>query len=166
MTSLETDVITISTVLNRLENLDTDTYIIAFGPNDKQFIATPNGYAAYISSLPRIFTTPLTALQHSPTRKGPRQSCWNRCQESHLGFDRRSPRVLVLLFSADKRFCCYTSWRGRSRPPTRVHSADQQVGPTLGYPARSIRTRRCFRRMESDRMGVLQHPRSCAQSAL
>jgi hypothetical protein len=48
MTSLETDAITISTVLNRLENLETDTYIIAFGPKDKQFIATPNGYAAYV----------------------------------------------------------------------------------------------------------------------
>lgn len=35
-----------SIALNRLEKLSTDEYIIAFGPNRRQFFATPHGYAA------------------------------------------------------------------------------------------------------------------------
>jgi hypothetical protein len=36
----------VSTALDRLEKLGTDEYIIAFGPNGRQFFATPNGYSA------------------------------------------------------------------------------------------------------------------------
>lgn len=36
----------VSTALGRLETPATDNYIVAFGPNGRQFIATPNGYSA------------------------------------------------------------------------------------------------------------------------
>ncbi|KAJ4309702.1 hypothetical protein N0V94_008800 [Neodidymelliopsis sp. IMI 364377] len=36
----------VSTALDRLEKLGTDDYIIAFGPNGRQFFATPNGCSA------------------------------------------------------------------------------------------------------------------------
>ncbi|KAJ4991584.1 hypothetical protein SVAN01_02965 [Stagonosporopsis vannaccii] len=32
--------------LDRLDKLDPDQYIVAFGPNGRQFLATPNGYSA------------------------------------------------------------------------------------------------------------------------
>lgn len=35
-----------SIALTRLEKLGTDEYIVAFGPNGKQFFATPSGYSA------------------------------------------------------------------------------------------------------------------------
>ncbi|KAJ4337780.1 hypothetical protein N0V95_008238 [Ascochyta clinopodiicola] len=35
-----------TTALDRLDKLGTDEYIIAFGPNGRQFFATPNGYSA------------------------------------------------------------------------------------------------------------------------
>jgi hypothetical protein len=38
----------ISTALARLEKLQPDKYIIAFGPSGKQFIGSPNGYSAYV----------------------------------------------------------------------------------------------------------------------
>jgi hypothetical protein len=37
-----------ATALSRLENLQPDKYIIAFGPGGKQFIGSPNGYSAYV----------------------------------------------------------------------------------------------------------------------
>ncbi|KAF1848906.1 uncharacterized protein K460DRAFT_304513 [Cucurbitaria berberidis CBS 394.84] len=40
------DVVVIATALTRLENLAADEYIIAFGPDGKQFCGTPNGYSA------------------------------------------------------------------------------------------------------------------------
>jgi methylenetetrahydrofolate dehydrogenase (NADP+)/methenyltetrahydrofolate cyclohydrolase/formyltetrahydrofolate synthetase len=40
------DAVMVSTALGRLEKLRTDEYIIAFGPNGRQFFATPNGYSA------------------------------------------------------------------------------------------------------------------------
>ena len=36
----------VSTALGRLETPSTDNYIVAFGPNGRQFFATPNGYSA------------------------------------------------------------------------------------------------------------------------
>lgn len=36
----------VSAALGRLEKPKTDEYIIAFGPNGRQFFATPNGYSA------------------------------------------------------------------------------------------------------------------------
>jgi hypothetical protein len=35
-----------SQVLQRLEKFATDEYVIAFGPDQKQFVGTPNGYLA------------------------------------------------------------------------------------------------------------------------
>jgi hypothetical protein len=35
-----------SIALNRLDNLDVDEYIIALGPDSRQFLGTPNGYSA------------------------------------------------------------------------------------------------------------------------
>ena len=46
MASVTTDATLISTVLDRLERLDANTYTIAFGPGGKQFLGTPNGYSA------------------------------------------------------------------------------------------------------------------------
>jgi hypothetical protein len=48
MSSVNTDSNIISTVLDRLQNLEPDKYIIAFGPGGKQFIGTPNGYSARV----------------------------------------------------------------------------------------------------------------------
>jgi methylenetetrahydrofolate dehydrogenase (NADP+)/methenyltetrahydrofolate cyclohydrolase/formyltetrahydrofolate synthetase len=48
MSSVNTNSNIISTVLDRLQNLEPDKYIIAFGPNGKQFIGTPNGYSAQV----------------------------------------------------------------------------------------------------------------------
>jgi hypothetical protein len=36
----------VSTALDRLEIPSIDNYIVAFAPNGRQFIATPNGYSA------------------------------------------------------------------------------------------------------------------------
>ncbi|KAF9697563.1 hypothetical protein EKO04_004183 [Ascochyta lentis] len=47
MADLDTpEAVTTTTALSRLEKLGTDEYIIAFGPNGRQFFATPNGYSA------------------------------------------------------------------------------------------------------------------------
>jgi hypothetical protein len=46
MASFNTDTSLTSAVLSRLENLQIDEYIIAFGPHGQQFIGTPNGYSA------------------------------------------------------------------------------------------------------------------------
>lgn len=40
------DVAKAAAALDRLDKLDTDTYIVAFGPNGRQFLAAPNGYSA------------------------------------------------------------------------------------------------------------------------
>jgi methylenetetrahydrofolate dehydrogenase (NADP+)/methenyltetrahydrofolate cyclohydrolase/formyltetrahydrofolate synthetase len=44
--SLNTDPDLITNVLSRLENRGLNEYIIAFGPEGRQFLATPNGYSA------------------------------------------------------------------------------------------------------------------------
>lgn len=36
----------VAAALDQLDKLDPDTYIVAFGPNGRQFLATPNGYCA------------------------------------------------------------------------------------------------------------------------
>jgi len=46
MASVTTDPDLISTILNRLEPLMADDYVLAFGPEGRHFFATPNGYAA------------------------------------------------------------------------------------------------------------------------
>jgi len=46
MASLNTDPNLLPDVLKHLKPLDQDRYILAFGPEGKQFVATPNGYAA------------------------------------------------------------------------------------------------------------------------
>jgi methylenetetrahydrofolate dehydrogenase (NADP+)/methenyltetrahydrofolate cyclohydrolase/formyltetrahydrofolate synthetase len=43
MAFVNTDSGLLATILNRLEPLD-DDYVLAFGPEGKQFFATPNGY--------------------------------------------------------------------------------------------------------------------------
>ncbi|KZM27371.1 uncharacterized protein EKO05_0010475 [Ascochyta rabiei] len=40
------EAVTIATALGRLDKLKTDEYITAFGPDGRQFFATPNGYSA------------------------------------------------------------------------------------------------------------------------
>lgn len=42
------DAIMVATALDRLKKLSTDEYIIAFGPNGRQFFASPNGYSACV----------------------------------------------------------------------------------------------------------------------
>lgn len=37
------------TALDGLERLGTDEYIVAFGTDNRSFIATPNAYAAYVT---------------------------------------------------------------------------------------------------------------------
>lgn len=46
MSNPSPDDVMVSTALDSLEKPHTDQYIIAFGPNGRQFFATPNGYAA------------------------------------------------------------------------------------------------------------------------
>lgn len=46
MASFETDPAMISYLLSRPEKLGRDEYIVAFGPDGRQFIGTPRGYAA------------------------------------------------------------------------------------------------------------------------
>jgi hypothetical protein len=47
MAEVETsDADLVSTALDRLEIPPIDNYVVAFGPNGRQFIATPNGYSA------------------------------------------------------------------------------------------------------------------------
>jgi hypothetical protein len=47
MAEVETsDADLVSTALDRLETPTINNYIIAFGPNGRQFIATLNGYSA------------------------------------------------------------------------------------------------------------------------
>ena len=47
MAAVETsDADLVSTALGRLDTPAIDNYIVAFGPNGRQFIATPNGYSA------------------------------------------------------------------------------------------------------------------------
>jgi hypothetical protein len=43
---VDTDPVLISMALDRVENVSADNYLIVFGPEGKQFVATPNGYAA------------------------------------------------------------------------------------------------------------------------
>ena len=38
--------VNISAALTRLDPLGSDEYFIAFGPSDRQFCGTPNGYSA------------------------------------------------------------------------------------------------------------------------
>jgi|TARA_R110002003_G_scaffold117_23_gene10509 hypothetical protein len=91
MSSIKTDANTISSVLERLGKLQNNQYIVAFGPNGKQFIGTPNGYSAYdlvaarsLASMCKL-TLP---VQDSLTFQGPGRACWLRCQEGSLGFIR------------------------------------------------------------------------------
>jgi len=46
MTNRSPDDVMASTALARLQKPSIDEYVIAFGPNGRQFFATPNGYAA------------------------------------------------------------------------------------------------------------------------
>jgi hypothetical protein len=46
MSSVLPDTAIISAALDRLEPLEPDKYIIAFGSYSEQFIGTPNGYKA------------------------------------------------------------------------------------------------------------------------
>jgi methylenetetrahydrofolate dehydrogenase (NADP+)/methenyltetrahydrofolate cyclohydrolase/formyltetrahydrofolate synthetase len=46
MASTTTDPELIATLLNRLERLNSDEYVLAFGPAGKHFFAGPDGYAA------------------------------------------------------------------------------------------------------------------------
>jgi hypothetical protein len=48
MSTTREDANRVSTALARLEKLQPDKYIIAFGPGGKQFIGSPNGYSAYV----------------------------------------------------------------------------------------------------------------------
>jgi methylenetetrahydrofolate dehydrogenase (NADP+)/methenyltetrahydrofolate cyclohydrolase/formyltetrahydrofolate synthetase len=48
MSTLQADPDVMSTALSRLENLQPDEYIVAFGSGGKQFIGSPNGYPAYV----------------------------------------------------------------------------------------------------------------------
>ncbi|KAF2623885.1 hypothetical protein BU25DRAFT_349118 [Macroventuria anomochaeta] len=65
MANLDTpDAVIVSTALGRLEKLSTDEYIISFGPNDRQFFATPNGYSA--TQLPMTVLGHISAM---PVRK-------------------------------------------------------------------------------------------------
>lgn len=40
------DTTIVSAVLDRLQHLNADNYVLAFGPDGRQFFATPNGYSA------------------------------------------------------------------------------------------------------------------------
>jgi hypothetical protein len=46
MFSLRANANHIPLILSPLEKFETDKYLIAFGPDSKQFVATPNGYTA------------------------------------------------------------------------------------------------------------------------
>jgi hypothetical protein len=46
MASTSSDTIINNAALNRLDVLDADQYIIALGPEGRQFLGTPNGYSA------------------------------------------------------------------------------------------------------------------------
>lgn len=43
---VDSDPVVVSTALDTLQNLDADQYLIVFGPDGRQFIASPNGYSA------------------------------------------------------------------------------------------------------------------------
>ena len=76
MTNLSPDDVMASTALARLQTPSTDEYVIAFGPNGRQFFATPNGYAALVppgSLIGELLTTnsvqlPLAVLGHILTK--------------------------------------------------------------------------------------------------
>lgn len=46
MSFFESDSAFISMALDRVENLSANEYLIVFGPDGKQFLATPNGCSA------------------------------------------------------------------------------------------------------------------------
>lgn len=46
MSSINTDTNLITNALSRLKRLDVNQYIIALGPDNRQFVATCNGYSA------------------------------------------------------------------------------------------------------------------------
>jgi hypothetical protein len=46
MSAVNTDIDLISQILEPLERCGPDEYLIAFGPDSKQFVGTPNGYSA------------------------------------------------------------------------------------------------------------------------
>jgi hypothetical protein len=46
MSSINTDTNLITSALSRLKHLDIDQYIIALGPENRQFFATCDGYSA------------------------------------------------------------------------------------------------------------------------
>jgi hypothetical protein len=43
---VDSDPVLISMALDSLQNLNANNYLIVFGPDGKQFLATPNGYSA------------------------------------------------------------------------------------------------------------------------